>query len=266
VSTPLDYGPVVRVLGVDAYKRGWVGVVLDQALTVIVAPRIDPLVAAAGLVDVVAIDIPIGMPVEGWRAADTLAKQRIGALRSSVFMTPLREAITLATYDDANAMLRARGMGGLSRQAYGLRTKLLEVDAWVRDTALDVREVHPEVSFAAMAGRPLNTRKLSWNGVQERRALLRDQGLGLPDDLGLAGSAANIDDVLDAAAAAWSGRRIVTGQAHSLPNPPERTCRKACGHLGVGRQPLCRARGSASSNNDQVSMLRLARVCAAGTG
>lgn len=212
-----------RVLGVDAYKRGWVGVVWDvQSLDVVVAPTIGELMALVGAVETVAIDIPIGLPVDSRRAADALARQRIGALWSSVFMTPIRDAIALPTYDEANEMLRARGLGGMSRQAYGLRTKLLDVDAWVRSSPYDVREVHPEVSFAEMAGRPLTTRKLSWNGVQERRALLRAQGVDLPDSLGVAGAAANIDDVLDAAAAAaWTARRIAVGEAHSLPEPPE---------------------------------------------
>lgn len=211
-----------RVLGVDAYKRGWVGVVWDgRSLDVAVAPTIADLVASVGVVETVAIDIPIGLPVEGRRAAEALARQRIGTLWSSVFVTPIRDAIALATYDEANALLRARGLGGLSRQAYGLRAKLLDVDEWIRSCRYDVREVHPEVSFAEMAGRPLTTRKLSWNGVQERRALLRAQGVDLPDSLRVAGAAANIDDVLDAAAAAWTARRIARGEAHSLPEPPE---------------------------------------------
>jgi predicted RNase H-like nuclease len=32
---------------------------------------------------------------------------------------------------------------------------------------------------------------------------------------------AAVDDVLDAAVVAWSGRRVLSGQADSLPDPPE---------------------------------------------
>jgi predicted RNase H-like nuclease len=44
-------------------------------------------------------------------------------------------------------------------------------------------------------------------------------GIRLDADLGPAGSAGAIDDVLDAAA--WTARRVARGQAHPLPDPPE---------------------------------------------
>jgi predicted RNase H-like nuclease len=49
---------------------------------------------------------------------------------------------------------------------------------------------------------------------------LRAAGIELPDDLGEAG-AAGVDDVLDAAAVAWSAHRIARGMARSLPEQPE---------------------------------------------
>jgi hypothetical protein len=48
---------------------------------------------------------------------------------------------------------------GVSAQAFALRRKLLEVDAWVRHAGVTVVEVHPEVSFAGLAGRPLLGRR-----------------------------------------------------------------------------------------------------------
>jgi len=50
-----------------------------------------------------------------------------------------------------------------------------------------VYEVHPEVSFCAMAGHPLAHPKKTWVGVMLRRRLLEDAGVCLPDDLGAAG-------------------------------------------------------------------------------
>jgi predicted RNase H-like nuclease len=44
----------------------------------------------------------------------------------------------------------------------------------------------------------------------------------VPDDLGAAGDGAGVDDVVDAAAAAWTGRRVAQSLARSLPDPPER--------------------------------------------
>jgi len=81
----------------------------------------------------------------------------------------------------------------------------------------DVWEVHPEVSFRAIAGHHLAWPKTSWNGFHERVELLQQAGIEIPpsiSDLGNAGS----DDVLDAAAAAWSAGRIAEGTATSLPS------------------------------------------------
>ncbi|XRQ09649.1 DUF429 domain-containing protein, partial [Actinomadura welshii] len=133
-----------------------------------------------------------------------------------------RTAIECDEYTTAAAENRRRTGKGLSRQAYGLRTKLLQVDDWVRyQNGLRVVEVHPEGSFVAMAGRPLSASKDTWTGVAERRALLAAAGITLVDQLGSAGAKAGVDDVLDAAAAAWTAQRVANGIARCLPDPPE---------------------------------------------
>jgi predicted RNase H-like nuclease len=67
--------------------------------------------------------------------------------------------------------------------------------------------------------RALQYKKKSAGGALERIGLLRDHGIELPelDDA----ATAPLDDVLDAAAAAWSAEWIVRGEAQSLPDPPE---------------------------------------------
>jgi predicted RNase H-like nuclease len=80
--------------------------------------------------------------------------------------------------------------------------------------------VHPEVSFRAMnQGTPLRHRKKSAGGALERIELLRRADIQL-DALGPA-SDVPLDDVLDAAAAAWTAQRLAEGTAKSLPDPPE---------------------------------------------
>ena len=107
---------------------------------------------------------------------------------------------------------------GLSQQSYALRAKIFEVDDVVA-TDDRVFECHPEVSFAAMTGVPLDWSKKTWNGQILRRGLLADHGIGLPDDLGEAGRAP-VDDLLDAAACAWSAERMRLGTARTLPADP----------------------------------------------
>jgi predicted RNase H-like nuclease len=62
----------------------------------------------------------------------------------------------------------------VSAQAFGLRAKLLQVDAWGRDAGLRVVEVHREVSFAALVGAPLPEPKTTWAGATHRWRLLAE--------------------------------------------------------------------------------------------
>lgn len=217
---PEDQAPV---LGVDACKAGWVGVRLDSATaTVLVGTSIGGLVAAAdepGRVAVIGIDIPIGLPDSGERAADRLARERIGPRASSVFATATRAALTSATHAEAVTENRALTGKGLSAQTYALRAKILQVDAWVHTAGRPVIEVHPEVSFAELNGGHLVTKMSTPEGVAQRRAALKAQGIVL--DGSLRRARVGEDDVLDAAAAAWSARRHARGEASSLPDPPE---------------------------------------------
>jgi predicted RNase H-like nuclease len=213
-----------RVLGVDACRAGWVGVVLSGGTSSVhVAPTIAALVAdveSGGHLAAVGIDIPIGLPDTGRRRADVLAYAFVGPRRSSVFMTPVRAALAAGSHAAAVEANRERAGDGISAQAYALRTKIFEVDAWVRHAGHRVVEVHPEVSFATLAGSPLPAGKRTWAGANQRRRLLTDAGIHLADDAGEAGRQAAVDDVLDAAAAAWTATRVANGAATPMPDPP----------------------------------------------
>ena len=78
-------------------------------------------------------------------------------------------------------------------------------------------EVHPEVSFRAMFGAPIPYSKKTWNGQMQRRQLLANVGLELPEQIEGDGGTVPVDDILDAAAAAWTARRWTNGEAESLP-------------------------------------------------
>lgn len=194
------------------------------------AERIADLVAAAGalapggLVSV-GIDIPIGLPDVGRRRADGLARALLGPRASSVFPVPVRAAVEEPRHARASAVNVTLSGLGISRQSHGLRTAILDVDGWLRGGgpgAVPVVEVHPELSFATLAGAPLAHGKKSWSGIERRRRLLAAAGIAVPVDLGPAGARAAPDDVLDAAVVAWTARRIAAGTALSYPDPPER--------------------------------------------
>lgn len=196
-----------RVAGVDGTKGGWVAVELVDGrfagarLLRPVETRFEELADA----ELIAVDVPIGF---GPRAADAAARRFLGRAASTVFAIPGRELLE-----------RPFGPGlGISAQAHALGRRILHVTALAASDAR-LHEAHPEVSFRAMSGAPLRFRKKSAGGVVERLELLRLRGIEL-GDLGEA-AACPIDDVLDAAAAAWSADRIAGGRARSLPEPPE---------------------------------------------
>jgi len=209
------------VIGVDAWKKGWVGVSLvkGQFSEAKTAPKIVDLLLAFPEAAVVAIDIPIGLPINAPRACDAAAAAFVGPRRNSVFATPPRTALEARTFEEALVACR-RAMGiGLSQQAFALAPKILEV-ALVATVGDRLIEVHPEVSFRAMAGHTLTYPKSSWAGMKDRLKLLAGAEIELPADLGLANEVGPAD-VIDAAAAAWSARRYLRDEARSVISLPE---------------------------------------------
>ena len=218
-------GPAPRVLGVDACPDGWVAVAPDpDRPRAYAGASISEVLARAALDGppvCVGVDIPIGLPTNGSRLADLQARERLGPRRSSVFLTPVRAALEAEDYAEALARQRARTGSGCSRQAHALRTKILQVDRFRGTSEVPLLEVHPELSFATLAGAPMAWSKKTWAGAQERLRWLATAGLALPADLGPDPGRAGVDDVLDAAAAAWTAQRYAAGTARSWPDPPE---------------------------------------------
>jgi predicted RNase H-like nuclease len=206
------------VAGVDGCRAGWIVVHEGHAEV-----HADFAAVLAALPDdaVVAVDMPIGLVDEhipGGRDVDRAARLELGRKRSSVFSAPPRCALGARTLPDA----RRRG-ARLTLQTLNLLPRIEDVDA-VMTPELQSRvfEVHPELSFGAMAGgSPVLTPKRSAAGSKERRALLQRAGVCVPERP--TGAAA--DDLLDACALMWSARRIAGGTASRLPDPPSRDSR-----------------------------------------
>jgi predicted RNase H-like nuclease len=168
----------LRVAGVDMAGGGWAVVVLEEN-RVVDASRCESF-AEALLVDagVVGVDTPIGIPDSSPRPADIEARRFVGARASSVFPTPVRAVLEAPTYADARQIAVELTGKSVSAQSYALRHRILEVDELaLRDER--VIEVHPEVSFSELAGRPLLSRHRT-DGLAERRALLVDAGIEVP--------------------------------------------------------------------------------------
>jgi predicted RNase H-like nuclease len=180
--------------------------------------RFTDLTEAEPDAEVIAVDIPIGLPRTGIRAADVEARRVLGPRRVSVFSTPPREVLEAPTYQRALEVSRRRTNRGVSKQSYALAPRILEVDVVSRGDRR-LTEVHPEVSFATMAGEPLAQTKKSGPGAAQRERLLDLNGIALRS-LHEHPRGAERHDVLDAAAAAWTARRAAAGVAQSLPACP----------------------------------------------
>jgi predicted RNase H-like nuclease len=216
------------VLGIDGCRVGWVGVALAPGGEIRgvfgahIAEVVEAASEAVGPPDVVGVDMPIHLSDDGHRPCDLAAKRHLGGRGASLFVTPPRPALAAGTYDEACAVARRLTGKAPSRQAWALRAKVLELDAWWPASPCAVFEVHPEVSFSLMVGAPFAARKTSWAGLAGRRSALAAEGIVVPDELGPAGRLAGADDVLDAAAVAWTARRIAGGAARSFPADPVR--------------------------------------------
>jgi predicted RNase H-like nuclease len=144
----------------------------------------------------------------------------LGRRASSVFTPPTRPLLDVTHYD------QVRGHG-LSIQAFNILPKIREVDR-VMTPALQHRiyEAHPELAFQALAGQPLQDRKKTVAGREERLRVLEN----IPSPLfhGIRTTFERIlrackrtdvapDDILDAYVLVWTARRIWHAQADRVP-------------------------------------------------
>jgi predicted RNase H-like nuclease len=219
--------PTACVAGVDGAPGGWAVVITGPNQSIV-----KKITAIADLFEnhhelkAVAIDVPIGLLDSyeiGGRACDKAARKLLGRMRgSSVFPPPVRSALLADSWIEACANSRASNpqAKGISKQTFAIFPKIIEVDALLqtRPQLRDLTfEVHPEICFAELGGRPLTHRKSSRLGRQERRELLAG---AFPDFEALEKNGREqrlpIEDILDALVACWSALRLASGKARKL--------------------------------------------------
>jgi predicted RNase H-like nuclease len=216
---------MVWVCGVDGFKNRWCALLrnldTDEFRARVVS--FQELLRLPENPAIVAVDVPIGLldvtPPRG-RSCERLARKIVGAHRArSVVSTVGRVALAAATRAEAHLLSKAGGGIGISAHCWGLKDKLLEVDAVITPALQQViHEVHPELSFREMAGRPLDHSKKTLEGGQERVETLLVGGFperGVTD--APTTLSAGRDDFLDACAALWTAERIYWGTAKRVP-------------------------------------------------
>ena len=192
-----------RVAGVDACRSGWVVASLDGYSVV---DRLDEVVDD---LELIGVDMPIGLPVSGPRRCDVDARRFLSPRGSTVFPAPTRAVVHHTEYAEANAASRAAWGRGVSRQAFGLFAKIREVEALALRRPDDFVEIHPECAFARMAGHVLGSKHHPQG--QSARAALVEKYFG-PVDRRHRGALP--DDVLDAYAVLWSVLRFIGNEHH----------------------------------------------------
>ena len=219
---------MVRVLGVDGCKAGWIGVDYDTSCRAPASWRVysdfRSVLDRLGEVKSICVDIPIGflsgMPGEVTKPAEVEVRRFIGPRRSSVFASPMRSSLEFYTHDTAKLHNKLKSGRSLQIQAFCLFPKLREVDQCLSPKLQShVFEVHPEASFTAIAGHPANFPKKVVEGELERINLLERFGLGAHfiDSLSVPKRVASRDDLIDASLAAVTAGRIVAGEARRFP-------------------------------------------------
>ena len=204
------------VLGVDGWRGAWVGALLEgRAVTLLALPDAAAVLAVPG-VEVVAVDMPIGLSDDGVRACDVAARARLGRAGSSVFAAPVRAVLGARDYAEARRLsVAATGGVSLSAQAFQLVRSIRALDDALGDPPLEhVVEVHPELAFREMDPAVADP-KASARGLAQRLAALRPV-VDVDEALLAAPPRVPAVDALDACAAAWSARRIADGAAESV--------------------------------------------------
>ncbi|MFS4436707.1 DUF429 domain-containing protein [Paracoccaceae bacterium GXU_MW_L88] len=219
---------MTRWLGVDGSPGGWVGVLVEDgdlaAARAVQAPDLGRLLAETGA-ELSVVDIPIGLPNPGeTRLCDQEGRNLLGDKYRSLFPVACREVLFAESYEAANEIGRRLSKSGISTQLWGIAPKIREVDALLKTLPPNILyEGHPEISFKEMTGAPLMSRKDWLTGLFDRLHALENQGFrpgGLMRDFAEKPMFKR-DDLLDAAAMAWTASRIARGTARSLPQRPD---------------------------------------------
>jgi predicted RNase H-like nuclease len=212
------------VAGVDGCRAGWIAfeVEVPSLLTSVdVVDLAELLSTRPNNLLYVAIDIPIGL-LDCPRACDKAARKLLGQPRgTSVFAAPCRAALSATTHAAASQNNREKTGRGLSQQAFGIIPKIKQVDdAITSDCQRWAFEVHPEVCFWALnQHRPMAHNKKSKEGAAERVNVLRRVFPQIEQHLANRPSPVGADDLLDAAAAAWTALRWNRNEAEFVCSP-----------------------------------------------
>jgi len=221
-------------VGADGCRLGWFAVLLygDADWKVDVFSDVSSLWNKCSSASVILLDVPIGLRerCSQERLCDIEARKLLGPKRrSSVFPAPCRPAICQSlSYKEASDINEQKTGRRLSLQTWNIIPKIREVDILLSEhesARSRVREIHPEICFWALAGRPMEHSKKTRDGFSERKQVLQSVYPHTDDVISYALSTYKRkevarDDILDALSAAVTATVGVEGLV-SIPETPE---------------------------------------------
>lgn len=172
---------MAKYVGLDWASKGWFGVIIDDEAgwETDLFPSIWSLWKYHSDASRILIDIPIGLPSDEKRACDVEAKEKLGHRQSSVFYTPIREAVYEQNLEGAKETNEAQANYSIQNQAWGIVPRIREVDEFLdmypgaRDR---LQETHPEICFYTLNGqKPIKHSKQTDKGLSQRKALLEEE-------------------------------------------------------------------------------------------
>jgi predicted RNase H-like nuclease len=234
--------------GVDGCKGGWIAAFVrpsGQEGAIRIFPHFWQLLEAPEAPVVIAVDIPIGLPSRagrGGRAAERSARALLKRRCPSVFSVPSRRAVyaEVGPFKNSNEKEAARKRASIvaeetsdpprkiAIQSFSIFPKIREVDQIMQSRPRrHIREIHPEIAFWLMNGNAeVAESKKTKIGAELRKELLLKWKLPKTLVQSDAPKGSNHDDLLDALACAAIARRLHSGDAKPLPDPP---CRDELG-------------------------------------
>lgn len=225
-----------RIAGVDGCPGGCLCIVLDtdtSTFRIALFRLAAELLAHDPFIQVMTIDMPIGLANNGRRLCDELARNLLGNRHVCVQNAPIRQALYAPSRLAASAVTQAAVNRQVGSNEWSMYPKIINLDLAI--TPLHQRwcfEIHPEVGFYGWNnGVALQDKKDSDTGRQAREALIdtawpnaRVPLLASLQQQGISLEHYALDDLNDAFAALWTARKILPGQAQRIPGDTGNRC------------------------------------------
>jgi predicted RNase H-like nuclease len=162
-------------MGVDSCPFGWIAIFSDEnGKDYRIRKTFEELFYDLPSQGFCLVDIPIGLCNEP-RLCDKIARSILGKRSSSVFSTPVLNAVYAETYEQAKQENFKLTGKYISKQAWNICPKIRDVNDYVNRQQLGfvIKEMHPEVCFWALNDKqPCKHYKKTQEGKDERLDIL----------------------------------------------------------------------------------------------